>query len=109
MQLHFEEEDEDLLPVLDAKAPELAKRLRSEHADLRESFGNLKADKPDSEAFDRVAELLQNHIRWEEDVLFEWLQQNLAEEELQKLWQRSRRFRIGRRGPESVQEPSPTR
>ncbi len=104
LALHFDEEDEDLLPYLGA-APELADRLRADHAALRGAFAALDGDSG-ADAFHAVAVALRTHIRWEEDVLFEWLQRNLDAAALDGLWQRSRRYRLEHRGLDSVREPS---
>ncbi len=101
---HFDEEDEDLTPHLEGTGQELLDRLRADHARLRAAFEDLERRPPD--AFAAVAEDLQKHIRWEEDVLFPWLQAHLSDHQLEELWQKSRSFRIEHRGPASVQQPS---
>ena len=89
---HFAEEEADLLPILRARgAAALAQRMQDEHAALRQGFGRLAQSPAESAA--ATARLLTAHVRWEEDTVFEWLQDHLAEAELQELWTRSRSFR----------------
>ena len=89
---HFLEEETDLVPLLRAHgAAALADRLLDEHATLRTGFHGLDAHKPEQAA--GVAEGLRAHARWEEDVVFPWLQDNLSEAQLQDLLARSRSFR----------------
>jgi iron-sulfur cluster repair protein YtfE (RIC family) len=107
LRFHFDEEDEDLQPSLEGAGADLLARLRDDHARLRAAFADLEGQH--AATFAAVAKDLRDHIRWEEDVLFEWLQTHLDEPALQALWQRSRRFRIAHRGPGSVQEPSPSK
>lgn len=108
LDLHFQEEDVDLLPHLqggDAEADALRARLEEDHAALREGFGALEVG-ADDEAWDRVAAHLVRHVRWEEETLFQWFQDHLDEDALQRLWDASRRFRTEKRGPASVGPPS---
>lgn len=92
LRQHFLEEETDLVPVLQANgAGELSARMLQEHADLRKAFGGLQDASPAGAA--QAARALMAHARWEEDVVFEWLQANLAEEKLQELLDKSARFR----------------
>lgn len=89
---HFHEEEADLVPVLRGHgAGHLADRLLREHDALRDGFAHLAPDDPLQAA--ATATALRGHARWEEDVVFEWLQENLAEGDLQALWAASRGFR----------------
>lgn len=86
--LHFDEEEALLLPIL---SPKLAARLRQEHADLRAEFSALAgATKANVVA---AAANLRQHVRWEEDEMFPWLQDHLDEENLATLWVASQKFR----------------
>jgi hypothetical protein len=91
---HFLEEEHDLVPVLRSKGgPDLADRLLREHDDLR---GRLEAVATGAASPQQAAEAargLMAHARWEEDTVFEWLQDNLDEAALADLLQRGRSFR----------------
>lgn len=92
LRAHFLEEETDLVPVLRARgAGELADRMMHEHADLRQRFEAL--DVAQDQAVAETAKGLTAHARWEEDVVFEWLQANLPEQELEALLRRSQGFR----------------
>lgn len=105
---HFREEETDLVPVLRGHgAGHLADRLVREHDALRDGFAHLAPDDPVQAA--ATAEALRKHARWEEDVVFEWLQANLAEGDLQSLWAASRGFRSANGlpvGPPSKEAPA---
>lgn len=93
LRQHFLEEEADLVPVLEARpaGQPLAQRMRAEHDDLRRRFGALAASSPAEAA--EAARRLTAHARWEEDVVFGWLQAELAPEELEALLARSQAFR----------------
>lgn len=91
---HFAEEEELLLPHLEAPGRDgHARRLEGDHARLRAAFGRLLAATPDAQAIWNVAEDLRVHIRWEEDELFGRLQAWLGDEELERLHEASRTLR----------------
>lgn len=89
---HFLEEETDLLPALNAYGgDDLGQRLLREHEALRQAFGRLDAQQPAHAA--ETARRLTWHARWEEEVVFEWLQAHVPEAGLQALLQQSQRFR----------------
>ncbi|HJQ93404.1 MAG TPA: hemerythrin domain-containing protein, partial [Candidatus Thermoplasmatota archaeon] len=92
LRAHFLEEETDLVPVLRQRgAGDLADRLLHEHDGLRGQFDSLD---PGSQAHAvATAKALTAHARWEEDVVFQWLQQTLDEAELEGLLRRSQGFR----------------
>lgn len=92
LQAHFAEEETDLVPVLrDRNAAALAQRMLDEHTSLRQRFAQLREATPEEAAV--TARLLTAHARWEEDTVFEWLQDNLTAAELEGLLRSSQRFR----------------
>lgn len=92
LQAHFREEESDLVPVLRQRgAPDLADRMVREHAELARGLGGLDPSAP-QEAL-AAARGLTAHARWEEDVVFEWLQKTLGEGELAALLVKSQTFR----------------
>jgi hemerythrin-like domain-containing protein len=79
LENHFQSEEKDLLPALDAVgASALVERTLAEHAELR----NLKRRlaEPDSELLARFATLLYDHVRFEEREVFETAQKLLYPE-----------------------------
>lgn len=102
LRFHFDEEDVDLMPALARPGGEpLASRLAEDHANLRGTFGALTRESTPEE-WKAAAEALRVHIRWEEDELFEWMQENLSDAELKALLRVSIEFRTRTRGPDSV-------
>lgn len=92
LRAHFLEEETDLVPVLNAHGGSaLAERLMREHEDLRKGFAGLSAGAKQQAL--HTAKALTAHARWEEEHVFEWLQENLSEAELAALLQKSRSFR----------------
>lgn len=108
LSAHFDEEDANLAPVL-AHQPEAASllaRLQRDHRDLRMMFARLNAESPKLDWVE-TARRLRDHVRWEEDELFQWLQEALRPAELDQLFQDSVEFRLRVRGKAAVQAPSP--
>lgn len=99
LAIHFREEETDLLPVLRARHPQLAERLLSEHDLLRDGFDAVVRKTADREASAQTARALMVHARWEEEVVFEWLQENLSEAELEELLAKSKSFRTAQGMP----------
>lgn len=99
LAIHFGEEETDLLPVLKARHPDLAKRLLTEHDLLREGFDAVVRKTAGREAAKETAIALMAHARWEEEVVFEWLQDHLSEAELQGLLAKSKSFRTAQGMP----------
>ena len=104
LRQHFGEEEADLVPALRGHGGDgLADRMVEEHDELRGRFDALAAASPAEAA--ETARLLTRHARWEEDTVFEWLQQRLGEAELAQLLERSRSYRTANGLP--VQAPRP--
>jgi hypothetical protein len=104
LQAHFAEEEADLVPVLRGEGgADLASRMVAEHADLRRRFASLAQAAPAE--VQEAARLLTAHARWEEEVVFEWLQSHLPEAELPALLARSRSFRAANGLPVSPPRP----
>ncbi len=84
LEPHFLAEEKYLLPLLSPDDPLVARTL-SEHAQLRSYFFSetLSADE-----LARFANLLDDHIRFEERVLFQALQERVAEDLLLAAMQR---------------------
>lgn len=75
---HFELEETHIFPLLDAEN-ELIKRALAEHRRIKRLFN----DTTDIEkSLHKIEEELEQHIRFEERILFPEIQKNASEEEL---------------------------
>ncbi len=83
---HFAVEESYVFPVARASIPEpgLVDQLLSEHEELRRQFASLAQGRPDQLArlLGDLRELLVRHIRTEERVLFEAIQEHASAEDL---------------------------
>jgi hemerythrin-like domain-containing protein len=87
IEFHFAAEEEALFPVA-RKFPELVSlvdELVAEHAWLRREFSRAENNLMSSEDLPRFAERLSQHIRKEERLLFERMQQLLSAQEMAAL------------------------
>ncbi|HKD90921.1 MAG TPA: hemerythrin domain-containing protein [Terriglobales bacterium] len=82
---HFDAEEQVLFPVADrhAELRLITRQLRLEHVELRRRASEI--DAADAKALAVLAELLSNHIRKEENELFEGMQKLMSADELQGL------------------------
>ena len=79
---HFSIEEQHMLPALErAGGAALAKRTRDEHAELRRIVSEDGHDV--ATRLDRFGALLRDHVRFEERVLFEAVQERLSDAELE--------------------------
>ena len=97
LQQHFEQEEKVLVPFLGIGST-MASRLFTEHAAIRDFIKALSAE-PDAAILDKLATVLNDHVRFEERTLFneveslatpEQLQQmgeDLREEKLSEVWE----------------------
>jgi iron-sulfur cluster repair protein YtfE (RIC family) len=107
-QLHLREEEEILLPLYrqhpSAEQERHMYRFLDDHEWLRQHVVMLEAHE-DQPLLERVAERLYAHVRFEERILFQHLQNVLPEHLLQDLHERSIQFRVevrpGAIGPRS--------
>lgn len=85
---HFQLEEEFLLPSLARHTgpadPDIARTCR-DHAELRQRFGQVERGQRDVEALRRLGELLSEHVRFEERVLFPRVESMLDPHELAEL------------------------
>ena len=85
---HFELEEEVLFPSIkgfDTELDELAVEVSAEHSKLRELFERLVAANHQESRLDELGFALEAHIRKEERVLFQKIQEVLSEKELENL------------------------
>lgn len=82
---HFREEEEILFPVVkgkDAEADSLIDEIISEHRKLEKLVKELESTGEPEDKLDEFGNLLEQHIRKEERVLFQDIQKLLTEDEL---------------------------
>jgi len=84
LNAHFNNEEELFLNSIDDM--ELRQRFLSDHKQIRELQKEIiNADRDIVEKAKRFGILINDHIRFEERVLFPWLQDNLSLEELKHI------------------------
>jgi iron-sulfur cluster repair protein YtfE (RIC family) len=85
---HFRLEEEFLLPALARHSrpdDHDIRRTRSDHTELRRGFGELQGRSSDVNALRELGELLSDHVRFEERVLFPRVEATLDPGELAEL------------------------
>jgi hemerythrin-like domain-containing protein len=86
---HMADEEESLLAASSAVSPGDAGKIRSEHDEIRERTAVLKQALADGEdprpAMKRLGDILHDHVRFEERVVFEAVQQRLSADDLEAL------------------------
>jgi len=78
---HFETEEKYIFPIL-GEENNLVEQALDEHGQLRAMFEQKVAD---TDTLSQIESLLNNHMRFEERVLFNTIQEVATEEELQLL------------------------
>ena len=83
---HFEIEEQILFPALESNLgePPLVRRLIAEHRELEQIIGQLRAA-PAAAQLEQLCSLLTEHIRREENELFQFAQSRLPEPILREL------------------------
>ncbi len=81
LAIHFAEEEKKLFSALPDELP-LKQEAISDHEKIRELMAAIRANNSDPALLRNLADLLDKHIRFEERVLFNYLQQNLSDEQL---------------------------
>ena len=80
---HFFQEEKILLPYMAADHP-LAIKLQEDHAYIRDLILSLDQE-AEPQSFKALCDLLDTHIRFEEQQLFTYLEEHLDENELNKI------------------------
>lgn len=80
---HFDEEENQLLPFIDAEDP-FRKRTLKEHQQLKELIASLSGSST-QETLLGLAAQLEAHIRFEERELFPYMETWLSEEQLEEI------------------------
>jgi hemerythrin-like domain-containing protein len=92
-KLHFREEEEILIPAyalhVSIENDQDVMRMLADHAAIRAKIGKLIASLSNSEPFEanliELGEVLQNHVRLEENIIFPRIEKILNEEELERV------------------------
>lgn len=85
---HFYLEENIILPAVKGRNKEIDKLFEEiiiEHKNIENAVESLKENINIENKLDEIGILLQNHIRKEEQILFENIQKELSENDLQKL------------------------
>jgi hemerythrin-like domain-containing protein len=87
LELHFESEERFIFPKASTITGlrELLERLNADHTRLRIQAMEARQKQLDREGLAHFAAVLEEHVRAEERVLFEQMQESLSAEELQKI------------------------
>ena len=80
---HFRDEENVLLKYLPVDS-RLSKQLMEEHNNIRELIISIDR-KPDTITIDMLADFITRHIRFEERVMFKYLEENLSEAQLDEI------------------------
>lgn len=86
LEKHFRDEENYLAPLL-APVNELINRMLREHKEMESMSIQLKSD-PDPSILKQFAQLLNDHIRFEERELFPLIEQSVSAGELQKVFRK---------------------
>lgn len=108
-RLHFREEEDVILPVLSRRGPvtenERVREMLDDHAWFRDRITQLRqvleGGDDITSLIREIGSRLEKHARMEEQELFQQLQEELGEEELEAIHRRSVQFRKQWR-PESI-------
>ncbi len=81
---HFRDEEKVLIKFLPAKNP-LVEQMIKEHEQIRDMIISID-NEPDKNSLEMLAELVNNHIRFEERQLFKYAEETLSPEQLNLIY-----------------------
>jgi hemerythrin-like domain-containing protein len=92
-KLHFRDEEEILIPTyalrVSIQDDQDVLRMLADHATIRAKIGKLGSLLSNNGAFEKelieLGEILHNHVRLEENIIFPRMEKTLSEEELQRV------------------------
>lgn len=84
LRAHFKREEDHLFSKLPA-GDLLREQAEKEHSQLYQLIDNISQNKSDNKLLTQFAVLLESHIRFEERILFNHLQEIIEEDELKRL------------------------
>lgn len=82
---HFQKEETELVPVLEAAHP-MIKQMLDEHIVIRDQFTVVKQE-PAVATLESLAQLINDHIRFEERQLFPLIEQTATPEQMKAIEQ----------------------
>ena len=85
---HFEDEEKILFPMVRGKDDEIDnifEKILTEHIKIKQLFNQLELNENVEDTIDELGHLLESHIRKEERILFERIQEILTVDELTSL------------------------
>lgn len=85
IQRHMQTEEEILLPMIARSERQFDSIIKRDHETLRLLADRIRIHEDGYTPFEVFADLLEQHIRFEERVVFAKIQENLSDEQLQKL------------------------
>ncbi len=88
LSIHFKNEEEILFPVVKGKDEEidgLINGILEEHKEIEKLIVLLKTSENKIDTLDNLGNLLERHIRKEERILFQKIQEIFTEKELENL------------------------
>lgn len=117
MRGHFQEEDDLVVPAARARREAglqgASRTVEKDHGWFKARFRDLAKrrgeGKPLRRSLRELEARLTRHVRFEEETLFEGVQQALSETELQILWRASAEFRREHRAPSACRVKPPSR
>lgn len=89
LQTHFREEETLLFAKIE-RGNSMLERALQEHQEMYGLIENIRADKEDFHLLTEFADALEKHIRFEERVFFNYLQNDLSAEDLLQLAEKHR-------------------
>lgn len=87
---HFQNEEDNLIAKLrnyDPDVEQLCQEILEEHQNLEESFEQIRQHHLSEDILDTLGKQLELHIRKEERVFFQMIQEKLKPEEMEKIGQ----------------------
>ncbi|ULQ53897.1 hemerythrin domain-containing protein [Flavihumibacter fluvii] len=84
---HFEQEEKILIPLLNKypKGKALATTITRDHELIRNGVGHLKQEALNERLISNLADQLEQHIRFEERIVFQEMQEFITPEDLEQL------------------------
>jgi hemerythrin len=85
LQQHFKEEEELIFCKLSFEDA-LRRQAETEHQTIYHIIDSVREKKTDTALLNEFADFLESHIRFEERILFNYMQEKLTEQELDEVW-----------------------
>ena len=90
---HFRKEEELFLDLINQK--DIKKQFTSDHLEIRTLINSIQNEKDDlNDKAKLLSDLLKAHIKFEEKILFPWLQDNLSDNALKTIGDTLKRIEV---------------